>query len=349
MIRRVDELDPRAWVVWGIGAASAPLVGRNPFPVAMVFLAAVAVWSVSRRPETASPGWGLILRLAVVVAVVGVIFNVLTVRAGDLVIVTIPDGVPLLDGDLTWNAAVYGVLSGFGLVTLVLVGSVVGGALNWATVVRLLPDRFLGMAVAGSIAFNLIPQTAVAFQEIREAQRARGHRVRSARDLVPLIVPLLNGGIDRAMALSEVLESRGFGAIERTGERGSTWLGGLLLTATAVFAFAATGGRTSVTLAAAGVIAVIGVALSRRPSTSEGRRTRYREVRLRPADRLVVVCSLATATATLVGERRMLGAVTYEPYPRLTSPEVSVPVLCGLLLLFAPVLVLAAPDRPTTR
>ena len=346
MIRRVDELDPRAWVVWGVAAATTPLIGRNPFPVAMVFLAAVAVWSVSRRPQTAAPGWGLILRLAVVVAVIGVVFNVLTVRAGNLVIVTIPDGVPLLDGDLSWNAAIYGVLSGFGLVTLVLVGSAVGGALNWATVVRLLPERFLGMAVAGSIAFNLIPQTAVAFQEIREAQRARGHRVRSARDLVPLIVPLLNGGIDRAMALAEVLESRGFGAIERNGRRGTTWLGGILLAATAVFAFAVAAGRPWVAVAASAMITVIGVALARRPSVSAGGRTRYREVRLRPADVLVMASSAAAAVITIVSERRMPGAVTYEPYPRLEAPEVSLPVLCGLLLLSAPVLVLAVPDRP---
>jgi len=169
-------------------------------------------------------------------------------------------------------------------------------------------------------------------------------------DLVPLIVPLLNGGIDRAMALAEVLESRGFGAIERDGGRGTTWLGGMLLASTAVLAFAVTAGRGSVALAALGVIAATGVGLARRPrpTADGGGRTRYREVRLRPADWLVGACSVVAGAVTVVGERRMPGAVTYEPYPRLASPDVSVPVLCGLLLLFVPVLVLAPADRATT-
>ena len=344
MIERVEELDPRAWVAWGIAAATPPLMGRNPFPVAMVFLAAVAVRGVSRRPESESAGWGLIVRLAVAVAVIGVVFNVLTVRAGDLVIVSIPDGAPLLDGDLTWNAAIYGVLSGFGLVTLVLIGSVVGGAMSWTTVVRLLPDRFLGMAVAGSIAFNLIPQTAVAFQEVREAQRARGHRVRSARDLVPLIVPLLNGGIDRAMGLAEVLESRGFGAVMRTSGRWDTWLSGLLLGATGVLAFAAAVGRLGIAMAAGLVIAVLGSVLARWSPRAGGGRTRYREIQLRPADWLVIGAAVVAAGVTLVAERRGPGAVTYEPYPRLHTPDVSIAVLCGLLLLLLPVVLLTGPE-----
>jgi hypothetical protein len=36
VIGRVDELDPRAWLAWGIAAATPPLLGRNPFPVATV-------------------------------------------------------------------------------------------------------------------------------------------------------------------------------------------------------------------------------------------------------------------------------------------------------------------------
>ena len=345
MIDRVDELDPRAWITWGVAAATPPLLGRNPFPVAMVFLVALATLSISRRAEAASPGWALIFRLAVVVAVIGVLFNVLTVRAGDLVIVELPDRVPLLDGELTWNAAIYGLLSGLGLVTLVLVGSVVGGALNWAAVVRLLPDRFLGAAVAGSIAFNLVPQTAVAFQEIREAQRARGHRVRSARDLVPLIVPLLNGGIDRAMGMAEVLESRGFGAVTRRGGRWDAWLGGMLVAATGVFAFAAAVGRLWIALASGVLAAATGLLLARHSSGVEDGRTRYRAIHLRRADWVVIASSACAASLAIVGGRRWPGAVTYEPYPNLDAPVVSLPVLCGLLLLFAPAFVLTGPGQ----
>ncbi|MEZ4507398.1 MAG: hypothetical protein R2848_16495 [Thermomicrobiales bacterium] len=59
-------------------------------------------------------------------------FNLLTVRVGDRVFGTIPDWVPLIDGDLTVNSIVFGLLSGLAVLTLVLIGVTLAAVLDWA-------------------------------------------------------------------------------------------------------------------------------------------------------------------------------------------------------------------------
>src|SRR5581483_6083994 len=87
----------------------------------------------------------------------------------------------------------------------------VGMALDWGALLRLLPDRMTSLAVVGAIAWGLAPQTATAFREIREAQAARGHRLRGPRDALPIALPLLAGGLERSFTLAEALEARAFG------------------------------------------------------------------------------------------------------------------------------------------
>jgi energy-coupling factor transport system permease protein len=48
------------------------------------------------------------------------------------------------------------------------------------------------------------------FQQIREAQSIRGHRFRGIRDLLPVLMPLLMGSLERAFQLAETMTARGF-------------------------------------------------------------------------------------------------------------------------------------------
>ncbi len=47
---------------------------------------------------------------------------------------------------------------------------------------------------------------------IREAQAIRGHRLKGLADWRPIVIPLLIGGLERAMGLAESMVSRGYGA-----------------------------------------------------------------------------------------------------------------------------------------
>jgi len=343
------RLDPRTWLIWGVTASLPALLGRNPFPLAIVLIAALGVraaWA-SSSPSIAS--WSGLLRLLLFFAIFGVLFNVLTVRSGSHVIATIPEWVPLLHGDVTLNALIYGLLSAFAGISLALVGATVAASLDWAVLVRLLPPGLTTIAVAGSVAFAFLPQTARAFVDIKEAQAARGHKLRSARDLVPLLAPLLTGGLERALTLAESLESRGFGAPRDPGRKPSPWTGG----ATAIGLAAGVSGAYLFAvsrLAEAGGAFVVAVACfvfvvkTLRPAVVA--RTRYRDPAWRTADSLVTAASLIAAFVVLVGGNLAPAALRYEPYPDLTAPVVNLPLLAALLLLLAPALVAPRAERP---
>ena len=328
------------------------MLGRNPFVLGATLLAVLGVraaWS----GEAADPAsWRRLVRLAVVFAAVGVMFNVLTVHAGDIVLARVPEAVPIVGGSLTLNALVYGLLSGAALLTLVLVGTTLGAVLDWAALLRLLPARLATVAVAGSVAWAFVPQTAVAFGQIREAQMARGHRPRGVRDLVPLLVPLLTGGLERALMLAEALEARAFGAPVGSiaGPTSPLWRGVLTaigLTGGAVGAYLLAVGRPLVavtTLAVAGAALLIAGREPRRVATRL-RRTRYRQPKWGRAETLVA----GTAALVLAVEVLMLAldpaAFRYEPYPSLTAPRVALPLLAALGLLLAPVAVAPAEEE----
>jgi energy-coupling factor transport system permease protein len=353
-VNREHDLDPRAWLLWGVAASLPPLLGRNPWALAASLLAALGVWAAWVGGERGNPrlaSWATLARWAALFAAVGAVFNLLTVPVGDVVLVELPPGVPLLGEVMTLNALVYGLLSGLALITLVLIGTTLAAVLDWAALLRLLPDRVLPLAVAGTIAFAYVPQTAVAFREIREAQAARGFRLRGARDLVPILVPLLSGGLERAMTLAEALEARAFGAPLGEPDRAAWWRSGLLVLGLGA---GVTGGYLLAVglVASAGLTlgagaAAVAVAAGRRRGPGP-RRTRYRPARWRRADTLVATASALAAAIVLVGSSRLPEALRYEPYPRLTVPAADPLLLLGIGLLLTPV-VFAPTERGRAR
>ncbi|MDQ3045756.1 MAG: energy-coupling factor transporter transmembrane protein EcfT, partial [Chloroflexota bacterium] len=162
------------------------LLGRNPWPLLATCLAVVSVRAVW-APSHSSWAWRGILRLILVLAAFGVVFNVLTTHGGDKVLFVIPSSVPIVGGAITLNAILFGLLNGLALTTLVLAGMTVGAVVDWSTLVRLAPRRMAPLAVAGSVAWNLVTATAIAFREIREAQAARGFQARGVRGWTPLL------------------------------------------------------------------------------------------------------------------------------------------------------------------
>ena len=344
--RPIEPLDPRAWLVWGVAASLPALVGRNPWVLGMVLVAALGVRGAWAAVGAGGRGWGWVPRLAAVFAAVGVGFNVLTVHVGDRVMARLPEGWPVVGGALTVNALVYGALSGAAALGLVLVGTTLGGVLDGAALLRVLPARLATVAVAGSVAWAFVPQTAAAFVQIREAQAARGHRPRGPRDLVPLLAPLLAGGLERALTLAEALEARAFGAPLGAADPGgfAPAVRGILtalgLAAGCGGAYLLAAGRAAPALVALGAAAVALVVAGREPGGGQRvRRSRYRDPRWTAADTVVA----ASGALALVGQVVVLGlnpgAVAYEPYPTLTVPGVDLPLLVCLALLLAPAFV----------
>lgn len=333
-------LDPRAWLLWAAAALIPPLLGRNPWPIAATLLAVISVWAVW-SVGAAGRRWRPLLRLAFVFGVVSVIFNVLTVRAGDLVIGHLPDSWPIIGGALTLNALVFGMLGALAIFTLVAVSATLGVVLDWTLAIRLLPDRMAPLAVAGSVAWTYLPQTTVALGEIRDAQTARGFRARGARDVLPLLIPLLGGGLERAMITAEALEARAFGAVSGAGEaktggwRLVTLLLGLTAMATGAYVLILGSLSVGAVVLAAGVLLLV-ASVARRSAPRDARRTRFREPVWERAEWIVACASMFVLAAQVVLLARDAGAFRYEPYPSIDVPAVNLPLLLLLGLLLAP-------------
>jgi energy-coupling factor transporter transmembrane protein EcfT len=336
-----SSIDPRAWLCWAAAAMLAPMMGRNPFALLSVLLAVVAVREA--LPREARSGWGWVIKLGIVFAAISVVFNVLTVRAGDRAFGTIPDWAPLLDGELTLNSIVFGLLSGLAILTLVLIGITLSAVLDWSAVLRMLPQSLLGAGVAGSVAFSFFPQMVATYREIVDAQAIRGQELKGPRDYLHLGPLLLSGGIERAVTMSELLESRGFGGAPV--RRRSTFARlspavGLALLCLSAYLFAVGEILTSLVVVLGG-LGLLGVGLRIGRST-EFRRTRYRALRWQLTDWIVLGGALAAVLAILLAGG---DAIRYVPYPTLTWPVASPLLAVGLLGLLGPALVMLHQER----
>jgi energy-coupling factor transport system permease protein len=339
----MSRLDSRAWLIWGAAATLPLLTGRHPLVLAELIAIALVVRAVCLAPSR-STSWGWLARLSALAVPIGVVFNLITVHAGEQAIATLPEGIPLFGGVLTWNAAVYGALSGLTVVALVLIGTTVAAGIEWNDLMRLLPARAAGLAVAGSVAWAFLPRLAVSWREIREAQTARGHRWSGPRDAVPLVVPLLAGGLDRSILMAEALEARGFGAIAAPP---ATRLGSVAIALAAVLATTglylfAVGRALGAAALLGGAALLVALAVTSGRGSSRPRVTRYRSRRWTLADTVVVAGAALAVVATAVALQVGPEALRYDPYPTLRWPAGSIGLLLALAALLLPAVVAPA-------
>ena len=189
-----------------------------------------------------------------------------------------------------------------------------------------------------SIALTFLPQMTRMFDQVRQAQAIRGHRPRGVRDWLPIMLPLLIGGLERAMGLAEAMVARGYGAVRGQAQGIGLRLGlalGLLavLSGWVANTFLPPGSAGGLAMAAGGAIIVAALWYAGRGV----RHTQYRPRRWRWSDTLVLLgCGLAllVLAAPLPGLDR--STVYYYPYPRLQAPAFDPLLGLGLLGLLLP-------------
>ena len=153
-------------------------------------------------------------------------------HVGETVLWRWPLSWPYVGGAMTVEAAVFGAINGLVLLTLLATFMAFNTIVPTSDLVRFIPAAFRDLGVVLLIALTYIPETIQHWQRIREAQAIRGHQVKGIRDFRPIFIPLLVGGLERAMALAEAMVSRGYGATVTTERPWGTRLGlvvGLLL------------------------------------------------------------------------------------------------------------------------
>jgi energy-coupling factor transport system permease protein len=326
---------PYTWLAWLATSATAALLTRNPFYLAILIAATAFVYAaltrhqkssgVASAAETRTATWKPVLKLALVLMLFTVLFNALTVHHGQHVLFTLPEGLPLIGGPITLEAVLYGMVIGLGFFALILVFSTFNSAVGPQTLLRLVPNFAHQAGVALTIAISFIPETLIAWREIREAQRLRGYRVRKLRDLQPLFVSLLGIGLDRAIQLAESMDARGFGGNLSAPARNERLLTGvgmvagllLLLAGLLTRSFEFGPAWSGLALLAGGAILLVFVF---RSQGQRLQRTNYRRWFWRPRDAivfLIMAAMLVALVALAVFFPKQLFYYPYPPYPLL--------------------------------
>jgi energy-coupling factor transport system permease protein len=333
---------PLAWISWLAATLVALSTTRNPLHLFLVLLCVVIV-NVAAVPEE-RPSYGVVspIRFAMIVIPLSALFNGLTVHFGDTVLLRLPRDIPVLGGPITLESIAFGVLNGLVLSGILTVFTTVGQALPVHAFVRLIPRAFYPVAVVVSISVTFVPVTMRQFQQIREAQALRGHRVRGVRSWLPLLMPLLIGGLERALQLAEAMTARGFGRGVDGPRDGASrialvlglaaLLGGWLMRL--VWGWEAAG--LGLMLAGAALLVVTLWIIGRQVP-----RTTYRPDPWTRRDSAVVLAAVITLLVFILpGVDR--AALNYYPYPKLALPHFDPLIGSATLGLLGPALFSAA-------
>jgi energy-coupling factor transport system permease protein len=326
-----------AWLAWLVAVLVSLSTTRNPFYLILILLCIAIIHlqiarSSERSREPVSP-----LRFSLIVISLTTLFNALTSHFGETVLFTIPGNLPLLSGNVTLEAIVYGATNGLVLSSFFAGFLVLNNALPVRSLLRLVPRAFYPVAVVISVAVTYIPATQRQFTQIREAQAIRGHQPRGLRGWLPLLMPLLVGGLERAMTLAEAMTARGFASTPQESssdyQRAFILLGVLLLPAGWIISL-----LSSNLVVFAAVVSLAGAGLLFFGLWSAGKQsphTTYRQEAWKGEDWVILMGALLVLGAYLLSNGASAG-LNYSAYPKLTLPTFDPLLGIATLGLLAP-------------
>ena len=214
-------MHPGAWILWSLGAALVTMSTTNPFYLLPVLGAAWVVHAAHRNEGPHARSFRIFL-----------VFGAMTIVTRTLLVFLFPASV-------TTGAVANAFLEGLRLAVLLTVFGAFNSVADPFGVLRLAPRRFHEPALAAALALSIAPRTIASVGRVREAQRMRGIEIRGLRALPALAVPVLETGMEDAVALAESMDARGHGRGRRTRYRPQRWDAASLLTAGAGAAAAA--------------------------------------------------------------------------------------------------------------
>ncbi|KOG33235.1 cobalt ABC transporter permease [Streptomyces resistomycificus] len=347
--RRVATLHAGAWWLWALGLGTAATRTTNPLLLALL-IATSAYVVAARRPDTPSArSYTAFVKLALAVIVIRLLFAVVlgSPVPGTHVVVTLPE-VPLPDwaqgirlgGRVTAEGLLVALYDGLRLATLLICVGAANALANPARLLKSLPGALYEMGVAVVVALTFAPNLIADVQRLRAARRLRGRPDKGVRGLLQVALPVLEGALERSVALAAAMDARGYGRsadvpapVRRTTT--ALTLGGLLGVCAGTYGvLTAEGGTYGLPVLFAGLAAALaGLRLGGRRSL----RTRYRPDRWDVRARLVAGSGVAVAALTVLASVRDPEALHPGVLP-LVAPTLplwpAAAVLLGLLPAF---------------
>ncbi|MBO1413503.1 CbiQ family ECF transporter T component [Streptomyces sp. FH025] len=349
------QLHPGAWWLWALGLGAAAT--RTTNPAILLLLAATAGYVVAARRGDApwSRSYGAFLRLGLLVLGIRLIFAVLlgSPIPGTHVLFTLPE-VPLpawaqgvrIGGRVTVEGLLSALYDGLRLATLLICVGAANSLASPARLLRALPGALYEAGVAVVVAMTFAPNLVADVRRLRAARRLRGRNDKGIAAVLSVGLPVLEGALERSIALAAAMDTRGFGRtadVPRPLARATAalTLAGLLGVCLAAYGLLTAGGAGwALPVLLLGLAAAFtGLFLGSRRSV----RTRYRPDPWALPEWLTAGSGVAVAALTI----HLSGSDPAAFAPTVVPPTVPVlPLAAVLTVLLGLVPAFAAPTPP---
>ncbi|MFF0742574.1 energy-coupling factor transporter transmembrane component T [Streptomyces sp. NPDC004111] len=315
---RSNALHAGAWWLWALGLATAASRTTNPLLLGLIVGVAGYVVAARRTDAPWARSYGAFVKLGLMVLVIRLVFSVFlgSPIPGQHVLLTLPE-VPLPDwaqgvrlgGRVTAEQLVFALYDGLKLATLLICVGAANALANPARLLKSLPGALYEAGVAVVVAMTFAPNMVSDVVRLRTARRLRGRPTGGVRALLQIGLPVLEGALERSVALAASMDARGYGRTAQVPPRVRhlttvLTLGGLLgVCAGAYGLLAAQGAGYGLPVLLIGLAAAMaGLRLGGQRSV----RTRYRP------DRWGVRAWLVAGSGAVVAAS-MIWAASYDP------------------------------------
>lgn len=350
---------PLAWWVWALGLATAASRTTNPLLLCLLVAVAGYVVATHRTDAPWARSYTAFVKLGLAVLLIRLVFAIVlgSPIPGTHTLFTLPE-VPLPDwsqgirlgGRVTAEGFLFALYDGLRLATLLICIGAANALANPARLLKSLPGALYEAGVAVVVAMTFAPHLVADVQRLRAARRLRGRPDRGVRGLLHVGLPVLEGALERSVALAAAMDSRGYGRtaqvpapVRRT--TAALTLGGLLGVCAGTYGvLTAEGGTYGLPVLLAGLAAALtGLRLGGRRSP----RTRYRPDVWGGRAWLVAGSGIAVAVLLIVLGAYDSAALHPTVVP-LTSPDLPLRPAAAILLGLLPAFVVPAPPKPAS-
>lgn len=353
-------LHPGAWWLWALGLAAAATRTINPVPLLLLVAVTWFVVTARRGDEPWAASYGLFFKLALAMIAIHVVFQALLSRSNEglIVLFTLPE-LPIPDatglkvgGAVTLEAVLSAAFYGLQLAAIFCCIGAANALGSARRLLRSLPSALYELGIAAVIALTFAPQLVTDARRVRDAARLRGLGTSGSgrlglRGTARLVMPVLEGALERSVDLAAAMDSRGYG--RTTGQpRAARRTTSALVLAGAIGLMAGLYGLLTAhsygvwLLVAGGLLAVVGLRIGGRRVG----RTRYRPDPWAVPEILVAGSGVVAAAATWWTASADPGALLPSSVTEL--PPVPVVAVLGIMVAALPAF-LAPPLPATTR
>ncbi len=213
-------MHPGAWWLWALSLGVAATRTTNPLLLALLIATSAYVVAVCRSNAPWARSYAAFVKLALAVLFIRLFFAVAlgSPVPGTHTIVMLPE-VPLPDwaqgirlgGTVTAEALVFALYDGLKLATLLICVGAANALAHPARLLKSLPGALYEMGVAVVVALTFAPHLIADAHRLRAARRLRGRPDRGIRGLLHVGLPVLEGALERSVALAAAMDARGYG------------------------------------------------------------------------------------------------------------------------------------------